>query len=111
MITCPICQAQYHSDSEVCPHCEAGGSREADHNDELVVAFPAGNEPEAYLIKGLLEGVGIPTMIRSRQVAMYDSIFSYGETGWGDIMVHRKNLENAQQLIRDYLQKTADSPS
>jgi len=109
MIICPTCQEQYHSDYEVCPYCGAERPGDGDVNDELVTAFQSGDESEAYLIKGLLEGEGIPVMIRSRQVPMYDGIFSYGESCWGDIMVHRDNLERGQQLIRDYLQKTADN--
>jgi hypothetical protein len=106
MSFCPQCQSAYNDEDESCPYCGAYQDEAEDmvYDDELVIAFQAGDEPEAWLIKGLLESSGIPVMIRSRQAAMYDSVMTFGESYWGDIMVHRENLKTAQRTIRHYLQ-------
>lgn len=109
MQICQNCQEEYNPRYEQCPFCGAYPIDQLENEDELIIAFQAGDETEAFLIKGILEGEGIPVMIRSRQVPMYDGIFTYGESCWGDLLIHTENVKRSQKLISDYLEKTAES--
>ena len=70
--------------------------------ENLVVVYRAGDEFVAGVIKGLLEGEGIPVVLESKQVPWLDGAMKMGEGYWGDVVVPRKDEERAKKLIEEY---------
>ncbi|MHB9036553.1 MAG: putative signal transducing protein [Armatimonadota bacterium] len=72
--------------------------------EDLVVVFRAPDEFTANIVKGILEGEGIPVMLESRMAAMYDGALTMGEGFWGDVVVPREFAERSRALIDAYQQ-------
>jgi hypothetical protein len=73
-------------------------------DEDLVVVFRAPSEVVADIVKGLLDGEGIPVLMKSRQVPMYDGALVMGEGYWGDIAVPREHADRARAIIEAYEQ-------
>jgi hypothetical protein len=72
-------------------------------DEELVVVYEGGGGlANAEMIRGLLEGDGIKTGIRSDAVSMYP--VNVGHMGEFAILVHRSDAERAMELLEDALQ-------
>jgi hypothetical protein len=69
----------------------------------LKVAYKAPNELMANTIKALLESEGIDAIIRSFQIAMYDSIAMMMKPNWGEVLVRPEDLERAEELVQGFL--------
>lgn len=70
---------------------------------DLVIVYKAPNMVAANLVRGLLDNNGIPAIIRSLQIPMYDDIAMMHCDVWGEILVPKKREEEAQSIIKDYL--------
>jgi len=69
-------------------------------DEELVVVHEALNEPEAIIIKGILEEAGVPAMLQSLQVPMYDGVMSMFHGHWGNVVVRQEDYERALDIIQ-----------
>jgi hypothetical protein len=74
-----------------------------DSSKRLKVVYKAPNEFMANTIKALLENEGIDAVIRSHQIAMYDSIAMMMKPDWGEVLVRDEDLEEAAGLVEGFL--------
>jgi len=74
---------------------------------ELKVVYKAPSEFMANTIKSLLENEGIDAVIRSHQIAMYDSIAMMMKPEWGEVLVRGQDFEEADEIVRDFLSVSA----
>lgn len=77
-------------------------SSEADSR-KLKVVYKAPDEFMANTIKSLLENEGIDAVIKSHQIAMYDSIAMMMKPEWGQVLVRIENYEEAKCLVEGFL--------
>jgi hypothetical protein len=70
---------------------------------DLKVAYKAPDEFMANTIKSLLENEGIDAIIRSHQVAMYDSIGMMMKPNWGEVLVRGDDFEEADEMVKAFL--------
>jgi hypothetical protein len=69
----------------------------------LKVVYKAPDEFMANTIKSLLENEGIDAVIKSHQIAMYDSIAMMMKPEWGQVLVRHENYEEAKCLVEGFL--------
>jgi hypothetical protein len=74
-----------------------------DDGKRLRIVYKAPNEFMANTIKSLLENEGIDAVIRSHQIAMYDSIAMMMKPEWGHVLVRGENFEEASGLVEGFL--------
>ncbi len=74
------------------------GSRGLDEG--LVVVHEALDESEANIIKGILDDAGIPAMLQSLQVSMYDGVMSMFHGHWGNVVVRQEDYGRALDIIQ-----------
>ena len=75
--------------------------------EPLVPIFAAQTEPEANIVRGLLEASGIPAVLSSRSGPALGGIFQPDETRWGDILVSALHADAAQAVIAEAIQSAA----
>jgi len=63
----------------------------------------AGDEAEALMLQGLLEGAGIPVVLRSRQIPGYGGVIERATGVWGDLLVPDEQEAEARALVTGYL--------
>lgn len=63
----------------------------------------AGDETEALMLQGLLEGAGIPVLLRSRQISGYGDIIERAIGVWGDLLVPSEREQEARALVTGFL--------
>ena len=63
----------------------------------------AGDETEALMLQGLLEGAGIPVVLRSRQIPGYGDIVERAIGVWGDLLVPDEREGEARSLVTGFL--------
>ena len=64
--------------------------------------YRASTEMIAAIVKGLLEGEGIPVSIASRQVPWMDGVMTMGEGYFGDLLVPATEADRARLVIEAY---------
>ena len=67
-------------------------------------------EVEALILKGVLEGAGIPVLLRSNRIPGYEQNLL---NEWGDLLVPEDRAAEAGELIAGYLaanQEEGDAP-
>jgi hypothetical protein len=64
-----------------------------------VSIFSAGTEPEANIVRGLLEAEGIPVVVSMAGTAAYGTMLSIGAGKWGDLFVSPDDAERAREII------------
>ena len=69
----------------------------------LEVVYKAPDEFMANTVKSLLDNEGIDAVIRSHQIAMYDSIAMMMKPEWGQVLVRSEDLEEAKALVEGFL--------
>ncbi|MGI4790679.1 MAG: putative signal transducing protein [Janthinobacterium lividum] len=79
--------------------------------EPLVTIFEAQSEPEANIVRGLLEASGIPVFINSLSGPALGGIFQPDETRWGDILVSAPLAEAARTAIQEATQSAAVTSS
>ena len=67
--------------------------------EPLVSIFSAQTEPEANIVRGLLEASGIPTVLNTLSGPALGGIFQSDETRWGEILVSASHAAAAQEAI------------
>jgi len=70
---------------------------------KFVSVYKAPDEFMANTIKSLLKENGISTVVKSYQVAMYDSIGTVMKGNWGELLVNEGDREKAEDLISGFL--------
>ena len=63
----------------------------------------AGDETEALMLQGLLEGAGIPVVLRSRQISGYGDVIERSIGVWGDLLVPDERETEAHALVTGFL--------
>src|SRR5579883_1976477 len=63
----------------------------------------AGDEAEALMLQSLLQQVGIPVMLRSRQIPGYAEVVERATGVWGDLLVPDEREAEARTLLAEYL--------
>jgi len=91
--SCPYCGASLEDDLDCCPEEESG----------LASVLSASDEAEAYAIKELLEGEGIPVIIRSHGNCVEKGDYNYSMDAWGEVLVNKGDLENSMAIIQKYM--------
>ncbi|MBD3369709.1 hypothetical protein GF402_05015 [Candidatus Fermentibacteria bacterium] len=86
--------------SEKFPEPEVIGLKD---DERLAVVYKAETEMDAITISALLEQNDIKAAVRSRQIPMYDGIAKIFDPVWGEVLVFESDLEEARQLVADYL--------
>ncbi len=76
---------------------------ERGQGEDLVVVYRAPDELSAGVVKSYLDDEGIPAVIESRMVAMYDGVFKMGEGIWGTVVVPLEYAERARQIVQVFL--------
>jgi len=82
----------------------AGAQPRPDPNEKLVKVFDSEQEPEALVVKGLLESAGIDSDLTSASL-LQDA---FPGLGGMIILVREEDAERARQLIAEYRQSPAD---
>lgn len=70
-----------------------------EETDPLVSVCAAQSEMEANIVRGLLEGEGIPVVFDGLPTAIMGNVFQAGETCWGDVLVPASHAEQARALL------------
>lgn len=103
---CPECGKEYGREIVACPECRAaltgGPSARA---GEIVVAHRVPDAASGALLCGVLENNGVTAVLRSTQLPGYGDIRrDWSTTAWGEILVAGEDLEEAREIIADYLE-------
>jgi hypothetical protein len=97
---CPECGSEYP------PECRVALSDTppVQHAD-VVVAHRVPDAASGALLCGVLENNGIPAVLRSTQLPGYGDVRRDWSTfAWGEILVPGGALEEAREIIADYLE-------
>lgn len=109
---CPECLEEVMDGEASCLYCGASLVDEVDAELEeergLTSVLTASDETEAYAIKELLEGNGIPVLIRSHDGFRVKGDFDYGMDTWGELLVNKVDAENSISLIQKYMDTQRD---
>lgn len=70
--------------------------------DDFVLIYKALNETEANIIKIALEDSGIPATVHPHNTSWLDGLFVSADGSWGDVLVSRKDAEQAIELLKEY---------
>ncbi len=81
---------------------------DCEHVEELVVVYRAQEEYIAEIIRGILEDAGIPVLVKSHMVTMYDGILKPDVGYWGDVLVPSKFAERSRIVIAAYNENNID---
>jgi hypothetical protein len=69
--------------------------------NELIRVF-TGTEVSAILLKGLLEGIGVSSIIRNDFKSGIDSGFVGGVSSAIDLLIQQSDFEKSEPIIRDF---------
>jgi hypothetical protein len=84
------------------------GDARAASDGAVVNVFSAYSEPEANIVKGVLDAAGIPSSLDNLGGAVMGGIFSAGEQVWADIVVPAAYADAARQAIADAATENLD---
>lgn len=73
------------------------------HPEDYARVHRASSEPDALLVRQILEDAGIPVIVRSRQVPGYGEVIRKAIGVWGDVLVPKAYEEDARRYIDQYL--------
>ncbi|MHB1001389.1 MAG: putative signal transducing protein [Armatimonadota bacterium] len=81
-------------------------------HDEFVPVYKATNEMSANIIKNALEDAGIQVILRPLNMSLaFDGVIALAEGFWGDVLVHKSDLERATALLEEYAEnKSEETP-
>lgn len=105
---CPECGGVYPPGVVACPRCRVVLGAEpagAQGSGEPEVAHRVPDAAAGALLCGVLEGQGIPTVLRSATLPGYGSVRrDWSTSAWGEILVSSSMVAEAKAIIADYLQ-------
>ena len=76
---------------------------------DYATVLKAGSETEAALVRRILEEVGIPVIVRSRQVPGYGDVIQKASGVWADVLVPVAYESAARQYVAGYLQQMREA--
>ena len=76
---------------------------------DYATVHTAGSETEAALVRGILEEVGIPVIVRSRQVAGFGDVIEKASGVWADVLVPVAHEGAARQYVTQYLEQMREA--
>lgn len=76
----------------------------SENHSDLVIVYNAPHMVAANMVNGILKNNGIPSVIKSRQIPMYNDIALMHNSVWGLILVPKKHAARARKIIEKYLQ-------
>jgi hypothetical protein len=78
------------------------------NTDDFVAVARPRDEISANLIKAALEDAGIPAVVQGLHSSVWDGIFVPSEGSWGDVLVAKKDAEQALAVLEDYAKAEVD---
>ena len=72
---------------------------------DYATVHKAGSETEATFVRRILEEVGIPVIVRSRQVPGYGDVVQKASGVWADVLVPVAHESTARQYVTGYLRQ------
>jgi hypothetical protein len=107
MAYCPECGTAYEPQVVACPRCRVVLVDElpaAEGDESPVVVHRVPDAAAGALLGGVLEHHGIRAVLRSTALPGYGSVRrDWSTSAWGEIMVARRDEDEARTLIGDYL--------
>jgi hypothetical protein len=103
---CPECGKEYGPETVACPECRVPLADEPPGQaGEIAVAHRVPDAASGALLCGVLENNGVTAVLRSTQLPGYGGIRRDWSTfAWGEILVASEVLEEAREIIADYLE-------
>ncbi len=77
-------------------------------NDDLIVIHRPKDVVAANMIRGVLENAGIEVFLKSLQMPMYDDIMQTSLGYWGEVLVRKKDADEAGRIVKQYLSVLED---
>lgn len=111
---CPKCRAEYVEGTVLCSDCQIELINELPPEDDVEminwqVLQEIPNEVVGYVLKGVLEDAGIKVYLRPMTIPWYDGIRgSWFKSNWGDLLVSEANLEEAREILDEYMSSLED---
>jgi len=116
MLKCPACGINIQPGEAFCPSCgenmslpPMGGSLELTDSSHLESVVTLENETEGPILQSVLEGVGIPSIIRNLNVVEY-YLPEAGQTAWGELLVLQPHASKARIILDEYLRSLQEHP-
>lgn len=102
---CPECGREYLPEIVACPQCRVALADEPPARPgDIVVAHRVPDAASGALLCGVLENNGVTAVLRSTQLPGYGDIRrDWSTSAWGEILVSGQALEEAREIIADYL--------
>jgi hypothetical protein len=105
---CPECLEVVMEGDPQCPYCGAHLEDDLEYGIEdeergLTSVLSVSDEQEASAVKEVLEGDGIPVIIKSQKARPDRGDCAYGVDTWGEILVNKEDMENALATIQKYM--------
>ena len=96
---------EYGPEIVACPECrQALADSPPEAPADVVVAHRVPDAASGALLCGILDQAGIPAVLRGTQLPGYGDIRrDWSTVAWGEILVPGGALEDARELIADYL--------
>lgn len=103
---CPECGREYGAETVACPECRVALVDEAPTpRGDIVVVHRVPDAASGALLCGVLENNGVTAVLRSTRLPGYGDIRRDWSTfAWGEILVAGRDLEEAREIIDDYLE-------
>ena len=105
---CPQCNAEYKPEVSICPDCkvqlvpELMQTEVTEYGDWYAVESVP-NELAGNILKGVLEGEGIPVYLRCHDVPYYGGVKGNAtQSEWGDVLVPINLLPQARESLQAY---------
>ncbi|MFQ6040250.1 MAG: putative signal transducing protein [Candidatus Poribacteria bacterium] len=111
---CPKCRTEYVEGTVMCSDCQIELVDELPPEDDVEmvnwqVLQELPDEVVGYVLKGVLEEAGIKVYIRPLMIPGYERIrASWFKSNWGDLLVPEEDLEEARQIIDEYMSSLPD---
>lgn len=80
-------------------------------DEETAVVYRAPSEEMATLVAEALECAGISAQVVSQQVPWYDGVLVMGQGFWGDVVVFKKDLALAREVVAGVLSEFDKPPA
>ncbi len=102
---CPECRREYAPEIVACPECRVTlVDEEPVPPADVVVVHRVPDAASGALLCGVLENNGIPAVLRSTRLPGYGDVRrDWSTTAWGEILVPGGALEEAREIVGDYL--------